>query len=66
MKRLTDAEIPVMGHLGLTPESVHRMSGYRVQGLPGAAIHHLVKDALALEAAPPLRWYWKVFLQRQQ
>jgi 3-methyl-2-oxobutanoate hydroxymethyltransferase len=51
VKRLADAEIPVMGHLGLTPQSVHRMSGYRVQGKSVAAIHHLVKDALALEAA---------------
>ena len=51
VKRLGDAEIPVMGHLGLTPQSVHRMSGYRVQGKSVAAIHHLVKDALALEAA---------------
>src|SRR6201986_2899277 len=51
VKRLTDAEIPVMAHLGLTPQSVHRMSGYRVQGKSVAAIHHLIKDALALEAA---------------
>ena len=51
VKRLTEAEIPVMAHLGLTPQSVHRMSGYRVQGKSVAAIHHLVKDALALEAA---------------
>jgi 3-methyl-2-oxobutanoate hydroxymethyltransferase len=51
VKRLTDAEMPVMGHLGLTPQSVHRMSGYRVQGKSVDAIHHLVKDALALEAA---------------
>jgi 3-methyl-2-oxobutanoate hydroxymethyltransferase len=51
VKQLTDAEMPVMGHLGLTPQSVHRMSGYRVQGKSVAAIHHLVKDALALEAA---------------
>jgi 3-methyl-2-oxobutanoate hydroxymethyltransferase len=51
VKRLTDAEIPVMAHLGLTPQSVHRMSGYRVQGKSITAIHHLVKDALALEAA---------------
>ena len=51
VRRLTDAEIPVMAHLGLTPQSVHRMSGYRVQGKSVSAIHHLVKDALALEAA---------------
>ena len=51
VKRLTDAEIPVVAHLGLTPQSVHRMSGYRVQGKSVAAVHHLIKDALALEAA---------------
>ncbi len=51
VRRLVDAEIPVMGHLGLTPQSVHRMSGYKVQGKSIAAIHRLVKDALALEAA---------------
>jgi 3-methyl-2-oxobutanoate hydroxymethyltransferase len=51
VRRLSDAEIPVMAHLGLTPQSVHRMSGYRVQGKSVGAIHHLVKDALALEAA---------------
>jgi 3-methyl-2-oxobutanoate hydroxymethyltransferase len=51
VRRLTEAEIPVVGHLGLTPQSVHRMGGYRVQGKSVAAIHHLVKDALALEAA---------------
>ena len=51
VKRLTEAEIPVVAHLGLTPQSVHRMSGYRVQGKSIAAIHHLIKDALALEAA---------------
>jgi 3-methyl-2-oxobutanoate hydroxymethyltransferase len=51
VRRLVDAEIPVMAHLGLTPQAVHRMSGYKVQGKSLAAIHHLVKDALALEAA---------------
>jgi 3-methyl-2-oxobutanoate hydroxymethyltransferase len=51
VKRLTEAEMPVIAHLGLTPQSVHRMSGYRVQGKSVGAVHHLVKDALALEAA---------------
>jgi 3-methyl-2-oxobutanoate hydroxymethyltransferase len=51
IRRLTDAEIPVMAHLGLTPQSVHRMSGYRVQGKSLTAIHDLVKDALAIEEA---------------
>jgi 3-methyl-2-oxobutanoate hydroxymethyltransferase len=51
VEALTNAEIPVMTHLGLTPQSVHRMGGYRVQGKSIAAIHRLLKDALALEAA---------------
>ena len=49
--RLTDAEIPVIGHIGLTPQSVHRMGGYRVQGKSLHDAEHLVEDAVALEAA---------------
>jgi 3-methyl-2-oxobutanoate hydroxymethyltransferase len=51
VERLTDAEIPVIGHLGLTPQSVHRMGGYKVQGKSTAAADTLLKDALALEQA---------------
>jgi 3-methyl-2-oxobutanoate hydroxymethyltransferase len=51
VKRLTAAEIPVVAHLGLTPQSVHKMSGYKVQGKSIAAFHELIEDALALEAA---------------
>jgi 3-methyl-2-oxobutanoate hydroxymethyltransferase len=51
VERLTDAEIPVIGHLGLTPQSVHRMGGYKVQGKSTAAADALLKDALALEEA---------------
>jgi 3-methyl-2-oxobutanoate hydroxymethyltransferase len=51
VERLADAEIPVIGHLGLTPQSVHRMGGYRVQGKTVAAIRRLREDALALERA---------------
>ena len=51
VERLTDAEIPVIGHLGLMPQSVHRMGGYKVQGKSMAAADALLKDALALEAA---------------
>src|SRR6202167_3688612 len=51
VRRLTDAEIPVIAHLGLTPQSVHRMSGYRVQGKSLQEINQLITDALALEAA---------------
>jgi 3-methyl-2-oxobutanoate hydroxymethyltransferase len=51
VERLVDAEIPVVGHLGLTPQSVHRMGGYRVQGKTVTAIRKLVHDAHALESA---------------
>jgi 3-methyl-2-oxobutanoate hydroxymethyltransferase len=51
VERLTEAEIPVVGHLGLTPQSVHRMGGYKVQGKTLDAIEELRRDALALEAA---------------
>ncbi|TCK72580.1 3-methyl-2-oxobutanoate hydroxymethyltransferase [Acidipila rosea] len=51
VQRLTEAEIPVVGHLGLTPQSVHHMGGYKVQGKTAAAADDLLEDALALEAA---------------
>ncbi|HVT97828.1 MAG TPA: 3-methyl-2-oxobutanoate hydroxymethyltransferase [Acidobacteriaceae bacterium] len=51
VERLTSAEIPVIGHLGLTPQSVHRMGGYKVQGKSIAAINELLHDAHALESA---------------
>ncbi|WP_184216097.1 3-methyl-2-oxobutanoate hydroxymethyltransferase [Granulicella aggregans] len=51
VRRLSDAEIPVMGHIGLTPQSVHRMGGYKVQGKTLAAVDRLRADALALQEA---------------
>jgi 3-methyl-2-oxobutanoate hydroxymethyltransferase len=48
---IVDAEIPVMGHLGLTPQSIHATGGYKVQGRDQAAALGLVEDARALEAA---------------
>jgi 3-methyl-2-oxobutanoate hydroxymethyltransferase len=51
VRRLVDAEIPVVGHLGLTPQSVHRMGGYKVQGKTMEAIDELRTDASALEDA---------------
>ncbi len=46
-----DAEIPVMGHLGLTPQSVHSMGGYQVQGKEAQAAYELISDAHALADA---------------
>jgi 3-methyl-2-oxobutanoate hydroxymethyltransferase len=48
---ILEAEIPVMGHLGLTPQSVHAMGGYRVQGRQVDAAEGLVADAVALAEA---------------
>ena len=49
--RLTDMGVPVMGHLGLTPQSVHALGGYRVQGRDEAAAARLAEDARKLESA---------------
>ena len=49
--RLTEAEIPVMGHVGLTPQSVNAMGGYRVQGKTPGTADQLLRDARSLEAA---------------
>jgi len=51
VEALLNAEIPVMGHLGLTPQSVHAMGGYRVQARDTAAAEALRNDAKALAAA---------------
>ena len=51
VRALTAAEIPVFGHIGLTPQSLYRMGGYRVQGRTSAAAVQLCEDALALEEA---------------
>jgi len=48
VQALTAAEIPVVGHLGLTPQSVHRMGGYRVQARTAETISQLKADARAL------------------
>jgi 3-methyl-2-oxobutanoate hydroxymethyltransferase len=51
VRALVDAGIPVMGHIGLTPQSVHALGGYKVQGKGEAAAERLVADAAALEEA---------------
>lgn len=49
VSRTLDAQIPVMGHLGLTPQSYHRMGGYKIQGRTTEAAEHLVEEAVMLE-----------------
>lgn len=51
VRALVERGIPVMGHLGLTPQSVHALGGYKVQGRDPAAAERLLDDAKALEAA---------------
>jgi 3-methyl-2-oxobutanoate hydroxymethyltransferase len=51
ISRLTEAEIPVMGHVGLTPQSVNALGGYRVQGKTPNAAEQLLRDARSVEAA---------------
>lgn len=48
---IINAEIPVVGHVGLTPQSVHAMGGFKVQARESEAAEQLLKDCLALEAA---------------
>jgi len=51
IRRIVNAEIPIVGHIGLTPQSVHRMGGYKVQGRLEADVERLMQDAVALDKA---------------
>ncbi len=51
VRRIVGCGIPVMGHIGLTPQSVHQLGGFKVQGKTQEAAIRLVKDAIALEEA---------------
>jgi len=51
VRAIVSAGIPVMGHIGLTPQSVHQLGGYRAQGRSAAAARALLDDALALQQA---------------
>ncbi len=51
VRRLVEVGIPVMGHIGLTPQSVHKIGGWKVQGKTPKAAARLLDDALALEQA---------------
>src|SRR5205807_5939232 len=51
IRRIIDAEIPVAGHIGLTPQSVNVMGGYKVQGKSLSDIEQLMRDAVSLDRA---------------
>ncbi len=51
VRRIVDCGIPVMGHIGLTPQSIHQMGGYKVQGRTPEAAANMLEDAKALEEA---------------
>src|SRR6202041_1664630 len=51
IRHIIDAEIPVAGHIGLTPQSVNVMGGYKVQGKNLSGIEQLMRDAIALDRA---------------
>ena len=51
IRAIVDAEIPVMGHVGLTPQALQRLGGFRIQGRTLARAEEIIEDALALERA---------------
>ncbi len=51
IQNITAAGVPVMGHIGLTPQSVHQLGGYKIQGRNSEAAEKLIQSAKALEAA---------------
>ena len=51
VRRIVDCGIPVMGHIGLTPQSIHQFGGFKIQGKTAEAATRLLEDARALEEA---------------
>ncbi len=51
IRGIVDIDIPVMGHIGLTPQSIHRMGGYRIQGRKEGQAEALMADAMAVQEA---------------
>ena len=61
VRAITAAGIPVMGHLGLTPQSVHQLGGFKVQGKDGEAARKLLEDAKELNRPGLLPLFWSAF-----
>ena len=61
VKRLVDEEISVMGHIGLTPQSINQLGAYRVQGKTASAAQQLIDDAKAMLFRPDWK---KVFEEK--
>jgi len=59
VRRITDAGIPVMGHLGLMPQSIYKYGSYKVRAQEGVEAEELMKDALLLEESGLLPWCLK-------
>jgi 3-methyl-2-oxobutanoate hydroxymethyltransferase len=64
IQRLVESGVPVMGHLGLEPQSVQRYGGYRVQGRDEEQARKIFDQAQLLEELAHLRWFWNAFLRR--
>ena len=64
VKTIVNAGIPVMGHIGLTPQSISALGGFKAQGRSAEAAYRLIKDAEALEAPARSRFCWKRFRRR--
>ena len=66
IKAIVSAGIPVVAHLGLTPQSINTFGGFKVQGKTEAAAKKLIEDAKAVEEAGAFLLYWSVSLQSLQ
>lgn len=63
IKAITEASIPVVAHIGLTPQSVNAFGGFKVQGKSEADARRLIEEAKAVEAAGASPSFWNVSLQ---
>ncbi len=64
IESIVNAQIPVMGHLGLTPQSVNSFGGFKVQGITSEAAKQLIEDAKLIEKAGHFLLFLKVFLRK--